>query len=376
MVYLQATLGRIIIYLYFGWRAPALLGAHASQCLRWIMGVEFALYLTGLLTHHYIVGDWMSHYMSAGVFLFFSLGYAMMWLVGWDVLSWLDKRFLGWGERLSKAAQARLKQLILGIALIIVPLTIWLGYRNVRYPSVNYRRIVVERMSKPGIEPQRRLRIVHLTDLHIGQGITQNYVDRAIDLAMQQGGDLILIGGDYIDHYIGYAETPEMLRAMSRLKARYGVYYTLGNHEYRAGTEAKMHWVQRVGAKLLRDEIAYPADSLIALVGRDDDFNEHRAPLSALMNSVQTVRPIIILDHTPADLDAVGASAADVALYGHTHGGQVWPMHLLVWAKYGIVSGWTKYGKAQVFVNSGIGAAGAPYRMFSRSEVAVIDLCW
>lgn len=376
MVYLQATLGRIILYLYFGWRAPSTLGSRGAKYLRWAMGVEFTLYLIGLFAHHYIVGDWMSLYMAAGVFLFFSLGYAMMWLAFWDVLDWLDRRFLGWSKRWSRDIRLWQRRLILCIAVVIVPITLWMGYHNVRYPQVTHRRVVVDRLVKPGQEPQRRLRIVHLTDLHIGEGITQGYVDRAVELTMQQGGDMILVGGDYIDHHIRYAETPQMLEAMSRLNARYGVYYALGNHEYRVDTMANIQWVERVGARLLRDEVVYPADSLVALIGRDDYINESRASLTSLTDTVHSDRPVILLEHTPAELDLASKQAIDLALYGHTHGGQVWPMHLLVWARYSIVSGWARYGQTEVFVNSGIGSAGAPYRIGSRSEIGVIDLYW
>lgn len=376
MVYLQSLIGRIILYLYLGLRAPVVLSPRGVKWLRRAMIGEFVLYLLGFLLQLVVTDEWVNLYAVGGSSLFFSMGYAMMWLVLWDLLFWIDRRWLGLVSRLSPSVRRRGLSLLLAVAGGIVPLMLCVGYYNVRYPRLRHEHIVLDRLTEPGVRPERQLRIVHLTDLHIGQGITQSYIDRAVEQVMQQEADLILIGGDYIDHHASYAETSEMIASMGRLRAPMGVYYTLGNHEYRAGVEKKIDWVRRVGARLVRDEVVYPADSLLALVGRDDYVNDTRATLAQLMDSVETSRPVILLEHTPEGLDLLEGETIDLALYGHTHGGQIWPMHLAVWLKYGIVSGWAQYGETKVFVNSGLGAAGGPYRVLSRSEIFVLDLYW
>lgn len=314
--------------------------------------------------------------MSIGLFIFFSLGYASVFVLGLHFLKLLDARYWHRYELLPKRVKCRIEYAVLAISSGIFCLTAYFGYFNVRYPEVIRERLSISRLTSPGQSAKHRLRLALLTDLHIGEGITPDYIERAVDLTLNERPDLILVGGDYIDHALSYAENERVRTAMSRLKATHGTYYVLGNHEYRADTLGNMAWVERVGGRLLVDRVAYPADSLIALVGRDDYVHRSRATIESLTSDLDTQRPLVLLEHTPEALDSLSNTSIDLALYGHTHGGQLWPMPLLIYLKYGVISGRYERGKTTLHVSSGIGAAGAPYRIGTRSQIVIYDLYW
>lgn len=377
MVYIYSIIYRLVLYPYLLWRGRKALSHTWYRRLRMTLLVEFLLALLGVLIHRYIEHSLMSFYMSMGLFIFFSLGYASVFALLINGLRLLDERYLGWYARLGSRIKLWAERLVWLLSGVIFLGTMYSGYLNVADPATRYHRLVIDRLANPSIPAEHRLRLALLTDLHIGEGITPGYVEQAVDRTLAEKPDLVLIGGDYIDHDHKYAYTERVMQAMRRLnQAPHGVYYVLGNHEYRVDTLANMRWVEQVGGTLLVDSVAQPAGGLINLIGRDDYVNRSRAMLEQLTRGLDTSRPTILLEHTPEGLDSLKGESIDLALYGHTHGGQLWPMPLLIWLKYGIVSGTERIGQTEVCVTSGIGAAGAPYRIGTRSELVIYDLYW
>lgn len=368
MVYIYAFLGRLALYPYLLYRLSR---CTSEGSYRWIYRafvLEFALSTLALLVHHFIMHSVMSLIMSAGLFIFFSIGYVAGGLITIDLLAWRARR-LGLGPKLSSGGRQRLQRVsaLLGIGLFFG--TVYVGYHNVRDLHVERRTLQLPREGSP-----RHLRLVLATDIHIGEGITHSYVERIVNAILAEHPDVILIGGDYIDHYSKYAYQPEMMQTMSRLKARDGVFYVPGNHEYRADSTAKLDWVSLVGGTLLRDSIVYPDSGSYALIGRDDYVQKSRQSLQNILDHLKPHALTIMLEHTPEQLDSLEGSPIDLALYGHTHGGQLFPNHIPVWLRYGITSGSKQVGATEVYVSSGAGSAGAPYRIGTRSEIVVYDI--
>lgn len=221
------------------------------------------------------------------------------------------------------------------------------------------------------------MRLVFFSDLHIGEAMTPDYIARAVKLIQDQQPDLILCGGDFIDHRAVYAYDPRVMASLRSLHAPLGVYYVLGNHEYRDDLEANIRWVSEVGGTLLRDSIAFPGNGPLTLIGRDDWVNGNRKPFEVIANEADPLRgPVVLMEHTPASIDSIGDSPVDLILCGHTHSGQIWPGQLMVWWRYGMVSGTRPVGEREVCISSGIGSAGATYRVGTRSEIRVYDLYW
>ena len=377
MVYLYSVLCCLFLFPYLGWRAGQVLGPRLRRVFWGLLVLIFVLFSIALLIHRRFEADWMSAVMNGSVYIFFSTMYATAVVVGVNILRYIDGRTLKLYASARPAVKQGAKVVAFIAALAVFFTTMVIGHRNVRYPRVMYQKYTVKRLVPEGAQPEKRMRLVFFSDLHIGEAMTPDYIARAVKLIQDQQPDLILCGGDFIDHRAVYAYDPRVMASLRSLHAPMGVYYVLGNHEYRDDLEANIRWVSEVGGTLLRDSIAFPGNGPLTLIGRDDWVNGNRKPFEVIANEADPLRgPVVLMEHTPASIDSIGDSPVDLILCGHTHGGQIWPGQLMVWWRYGMVSGTRPVGEREVCISSGIGSAGATYRVGTRSEIRVYDLYW
>ena len=377
MVYLYSVLCCLFLFPYLGWRAGQVLGPRLRRVFWGLLVLIFVLFSIALLIHRRFEADWMSAVMNGSVYIFFSTMYATAVVVGVNILRYIDARTLKLYASARPAVKQGAKVVAFIATLAVFFTTMVIGHRNVRYPRVMYQKYTVKRLVPEGAQPEKRMRLVFFSDLHIGEAMTPDYIARAVKLIQDQQPDLILCGGDFIDHRAVYAYDPRVMASLRSLHAPMGVYYVLGNHEYRDDLEANIRWVSEVGGTLLRDSIAFPGDGPLTLIGRDDYVNGNRKPFEVIANEADPLRgPVVLMEHTPASIDSIGDSPVDLILCGHTHGGQIWPGQLMVWWRYGMVSGTRPVGEREVCISSGIGSAGATYRVGTRSEIRVYDLYW
>ena len=377
MVYLYSVLCCLFLFPYLGWRAGQVLGPRLRRVFWGLLVLIFVLFSIALLIHRRFEADWMSAVMNGSVYIFFSTMYATAVVVGVNILRYIDARTLKLYASARPAVKQGAKVIAFIATLAVFFTTMVIGHRNVRYPRVMYQKYTVKRLVPEGAQPEKRMRLVFFSDLHIGEAMTPDYIARAVKLIQDQQPDLILCGGDFIDHRAVYAYDPRVMASLRSLHAPMGVYYVLGNHEYRDDLEANIRWVSEVGGTLLRDSIAFPGNGPLTLIGRDDWVNGNRKPFEDIANEADPLRgPVVLMEHTPASIDSIGDSPVDLILCGHTHGGQIWPGQLMVWWRYGMVSGTRPVGEREVCISSGIGSAGATYRVGTRSEIRVYDLYW
>lgn len=377
MVYLYSVLCCLFLFPYLGWRAGQVLGPRLRRVFWGLLVLIFVFFSIALLIHRRFEADWMSAVMNGSVYIFFSTMYATAVVVGVNILRYIDARTLKLYASARPAVKQGVKVVAFIAALAVFFTTMVIGHRNVRYPRVMYQKYTFKRLVPEGAQPEKRMRLVFFSDLHIGEAMTPDYIARAVKLIQDQQPDLILCGGDFIDHRAVYAYDPRVMASLRSLHAPLGVYYVLGNHEYRDDLEANIRWVSEVGGTLLRDSIAFPGDGPLTLIGRDDWVNGNRKPFEVIANEADPMRgPVVLMEHTPASIDSIGDSPVDLILCGHTHGGQIWPGQLMVWWRYGMVSGTRPVGEREVCISSGIGSAGATYRVGTRSEIRVYDLYW
>ena len=243
------------------------------------------------------------------------------------------------------------------------------GYHDAVYPVVRHLELHIPK----SVEGRDSLTIVMMSDLHIGEAIGKKHVQRFVELSNAEQPDLVVIAGDILDYESRFAEKARIEEDLQRLNAPLGVYMTLGNHEYRANRFAKLRWIEKTGGILLVDSTVMP-DSTFYLIGRDDATNLGRASLETLMQGVDSDKPVIVVDHQPIFAQDVINNQCDLGLFGHTHNGQYWPFPLLFKLVYEFSYGYFLRENTHLYVSSGIGFAGPPYRIGTRSEMVVIQL--
>ncbi len=173
------------------------------------------------------------------------------------------------------------------------------------------------------------LRIVHLSDLHIGDFVSRAAIRRAVDLANTAQPDLTVLTGDLITSDRDPLE--DCIEELSRLRAPLGVWGCHGNHERSAGVEARAQALfAHYGMHLLRQQCAELSwrGGRFNLIGVDDQRARIRtgAPSSILRGIEALVRPDIpniLLSHNPDTFPRAAALGIELSLAGHTHGGQL-----------------------------------------------------
>ena len=245
------------------------------------------------------------------------------------------------------------------------------GYLRYSHPDT---KVINININKP-VEGNKHLRVVAVSDIHLGYGTNKARLQHYLRMIKEARPDLILISGDLIDSTLKPVAEERMEKELRALEAPLGVYMVPGNHDHLCGIEACTQFVARTPITLLRDSVAR-LECGIQIVGRDDNYNRRRKPLAQLMSETDPDKPVIVMDHQPNDSQVSAAidSRADLLLCGHTHNGQVWPFGLATKSIYSHSYGYDKVQGTHIYVSSGLGLWGPPYRIGSDSELAVIDM--
>lgn len=217
------------------------------------------------------------------------------------------------------------------------------------------------------------LRMVAISDLHLGYGIGKNELEEWIEIINSEEPDVVLIAGDIIDNSVRPLNEGDFAESFKKINAPLGVYTCLGNHEYISGLKESLDFLNKTGIHVLRDEVAL-VDSSFYIIGRDDRMNPNRLPLKDLVEGIDKSKPIFMLDHQPYDLEETEAYGIDFQFSGHTHQGQVWPISMITKWIYEIDHGFMKKGNSNIYVSSGIGIWGGKYRIGTQSEYVVVDI--
>ena len=220
--------------------------------------------------------------------------------------------------------------------------------------------------------------IVQLTDVHVGPTIGRRFVDQVVEKANLQRPDAVVITGDLVDGSV--AELARHVEPLARLKARHGVFFCLGNHEYYSGAESWVEHLRKLGIRVLRNDRVSIGDAAASfdLAGVDDYKAErfgHAPDLARAVAGRDPERELVLLAHQPAEIERAARHAVGLQISGHTHGGQIWPFNNLVSLAQPYVNGLHRHGPhTQIYVSCGTGYWGPPMRLGAPAEVTKIVL--
>ena len=289
--------------------------------------------------------------------------------------------------------------ILLGVYIISFMLmiygTIW-GADDFQIREVNIEQNAV---SGKKFAENENLKIVLLSDLHLAAWRNHKSMEKAVKMANDQQPDIIFITGDFVQSVSD--EMVKYLPILSQMKARYGIYTVLGNHDYgryarfktdddrKADVQKLIDYQTSIGWKVLNNESVKLYQDSIPL-GVTIAGVEYYSPKKMFINEGDMVKTfqdvdstdyVILLSHDPqAWYDVINKNLpANLTLSGHTHGMQLgfyfpnfkWSPASILYKQWGGL--YEKQGKL-LYINVGLGSVGFPARVGMPPEITVIRL--
>lgn len=239
---------------------------------------------------------------------------------------------------------------------------------------------IVQKVSLPIARLDSALKVVQLSDIHIGELVTKRRIKEIVRLVNEENPDFIVLTGDIVDTQSKNVQ--EIICELKNFKATYGVYYVLGNHEYMHDIDNIIKELKDLDFRvLLNQNILLLKDKvpLINIVGVADLMGERigylQPNITKSFEGINNDVPTILLSHQPKIIERIKDNFVELVLAGHTHGGQIFPFNFAVLLQQPYIKGLHKIGKDRfLYINQGTGLWGPPMRIGSHSEITIIEL--
>ncbi len=220
----------------------------------------------------------------------------------------------------------------------------------------------------------RRLRIVHVSDLHLNGDLPEAYYRTAMARIARAEPDLLLFTGDLVTKVEHAVELPSVL---TLARGRLATLAVLGNHDYRVGPEQVAAQVEAAGVTRLQDRcIRVDVDGHeVVLCGYEAPWSraEWRPPVLAAHELG------LILTHTPDNIYRLTGLGYAAVFAGHYHAGQVrlpWLGPIVVPSRYGrrFDHGHFVVDGVHLFITAGVGSAVPPRRIYCQPDIFIVDI--
>jgi len=222
-------------------------------------------------------------------------------------------------------------------------------------------------MTFSGLHPDLEgMRILHLSDIHLGDYVALDDLEKVMLAAESARPDLILVSGDISDDL---SVLPDALKLLAGLKTPYGIYATLGNHEYFRGIGEVLRSFDAGPIPLLRNSgtaIAVGggelylggADDPVRMAQRERNHLFLQKSVRAAFDGAPSDAFHLLMSHRPEGLDVAAEEGIQFTVAGHTHGAQIgfngrsvlepWMPQAYLWGHY-------RKGNSQLYTSAGVG---------------------
>ena len=232
------------------------------------------------------------------------------------------------------------------------------------YEAWNVRKVHIVISSHKLPENTERLRVVQISDIHIGGVYPIRHLERVMEMVRAAEPDIFVVTGDLVDGNMTHRSREAKL--ISAHGAKYGSFAIAGNHEHIAGLDQAFDFFERCGLTFLDDQMTETAG--ITIIGLDD-----MTTFWPFRQQTPQDRFVLLLKHRQNVMKS-SLGKFDLQLCGHTHGGQIWPLGFLHQKLQGYTQGLSKTGESFVYVSNGTGYWAPPIRFLTPPEVTVIDI--
>jgi len=227
------------------------------------------------------------------------------------------------------------------------------------------------------------VRVLFASDIHTGPHFGAKRVHALVGRINVLSPDLVLLGGDYVGGFQRGAI--EFYPEVARVKPRLGAFAVLGNHDIQEGASEARLGLGRAGFTTLENSsarVVMGEDASIVVGGLEDFWLGHPDGAAAARGLSPSDFAILVSHNPDALVDALAEAPLgtwDLALAGHTHGGQVnfeiLHRNLNVARFYTpYVRGLYRSGRSAIYVTRGIGTIGMPARIGAPPEITLLRL--
>jgi predicted MPP superfamily phosphohydrolase len=264
-----------------------------------------------------------------------------------------------------------------GTAVVSLVLVLWGYVEAMRIPRI--KRVDV-RLPRLGVGLDG-LKVVLLTDTHYGPIDRARWSAGVVAAVNALGADIVCHTGDIADGTVFQRRAQAV--PLGTVQARLARAYVTGNHEYFGEADGWLDHMRELGWEPLHNRhlVVERGGARLVIAGVDDATAAgsgrpgHQADHAAALTGADPDLPVLLLAHQPKQIEAAVAHGVDLQLSGHTHGGQIWPFHLLVRLDQPVVRGLSRHGaRTQLYTSRGTGFWGPPLRVFAASEITVLTL--
>lgn len=337
-------------------RHRAWLWAVSAVCLGAPM-VLYSIWAVPFLWRFLGIPIWVAHALF-GLYMSFFL-YLLLADLTWALARRVLRLPAAWGERVwAGVAAVSLLSALIGLAQVLLP-------------------VPVERVEVPicGLPPALEgLRIVQISDLHVGSPMRRGFVARVVRQANKLSPDLVVLTGDTVHAPEGLSG-PDV-EPLGELHATHGIFAVTGNHE----SHPAVPELARLGVRVLSNESACIRHDgaelfLVGLPGlMPSPAHDVRPSVEAALAGVSEGAVTVLLLHDPGHASSASLRRFRLVLGGHTHGGQFIPWSLVfeLFAPYS--PGLHRVGATFIYVSRGTGWWGPPNRFLVPAEMTVITL--
>jgi predicted MPP superfamily phosphohydrolase len=337
-----------------------------------------------------LIGLFFAKFLATVFFLVDDVRRGGVWLIG-KIFSNAGAKYLNTENGIPRSAFLSWLGLGLGTTLFG---TLLYGFSN----KYNYQIKKVKLAFNSLPNSFKGFKIVHISDIHSGSFNDKQAVQHGVDMILQLEPDVILFTGDLVNDR--HNEVIDYVDIFKQLKAKHGVFSTLGNHDYGdyvkwESPEAKTKNLDKLkdlqaqmGWKLLMNEhVALEKNNeKIAIIGIENWGAKGRFPkygkLKEAHENTKDFSFKILMSHDPSHWDAEVKPLygdIDLMLSGHTHGMQFgfetpfFKFSPVQWM-YKQWAGLYEDGSQKLYVNRGFGFIGYPGRVGILPEITVIEL--
>ncbi|MCC8108082.1 MAG: metallophosphoesterase [Planctomycetes bacterium] len=315
--------------------------------------------------------DWVNHATYLWIGLIIILADVFLFRELFAGIAWFHDRVAGGGwHRL--LASPGLFRMTFVLALVAYGWSLF----EAAHPVIRRVRVVTDRLPD-GVDS---VRMVLMADIHITPWTSAAALRRIVDMSNREDPDIVVMAGDYVDGR--YDPAGWQAVELRHLTHRFGKVAVLGNHELYSGREPSIQFIRGAGFNLLRGDAVRAGPIVVA--GVDDPQVGGRVEIPDALDEAAALDPDafrLLVSHRPESPEAA-IGRFDLAVSGHTHGGQIWPVRYIVRLMNGFPQGMTVLpapaGRERVesrqYVTNGTRFWGPPVRFLTPAEMTVIDL--